>query len=213
MTADRKRQTNPGRARAAERTREEILLAAARAFAKGGVRHLRMEDIAREAGYTGPALYSYFKSKADIFEALGLMVKQQFHDTFMEPLPLGLSFRQKLAMLVFRQLEVADRWRDLFLAHLMLQEAKAKPTREEALTLIDHIASWIALEGGADLGGHDPRDAAFLLMSITHGAFFKWLLEGAPGRLTDCTELIVSFFFHGISGPTQGARPSGEAKK
>lgn len=195
-----------GRARAAERTREEILLAAARAFAKGGVKTLRMEDIAREAGYTGPALYSYFKSKDELFEALSEMVKRQFQTCFEQPLPLGLTFRQRVSLVTYRQLEVAERWHGLFLAHFMLGEVKAGPSRDAVLNISNRIAEWFARDGGDELRGADPREAAFVFASITHGFFIKWLFDGAPEPLTDLTERIVSYFFDGVGGPT--ATPS-----
>jgi AcrR family transcriptional regulator len=210
MSTKRTRRTrepaSSGRARAAERTREEILLAAARAFAKGGVKTLRMEDIAREAGYTGPALYSYFKSKDEIFAALSEMVKHQFQSCFEQPLPPGLSFRQRLSLVTYRQLEVAERWRGLFLAHFMLGEAKAGPSPEAVLNIPNRIAEWFARDGGEELRGADPREAAFVFASIVHGFFVKWLFDGVPEPLPSLTERIVSYFFDGVGGPNETPR-------
>jgi AcrR family transcriptional regulator len=209
MTARRpktKKTPTSGRARAAERTREEILLAAARAFAKGGVKTLRMEDIAREAGYTGPALYSYFKSKDELLVALSETVKRQFQTCFEQPLPPGLSFRQRLTLVTFRQLEVAERWRGLFLAHVMLGEAKGAPSHKEIVNIPNRIADWFARDAGDELKGADPREAAFVFASITHGIFIKWIFDGAQGRLTDLTDRLVSYFFDGVGGPNTSPR-------
>jgi AcrR family transcriptional regulator len=53
-------------AKAAER-RREILLGAARAFARGGFDAANMEEIARECGLAKGHIYHYFRSKEEIF--------------------------------------------------------------------------------------------------------------------------------------------------
>src|SRR5882724_5891509 len=61
------------RSRQAERTeatRQKLLAAAERIFAKDGFEAARLEDISAGAGYTRGAFYANFKSKEDIFFAL-----------------------------------------------------------------------------------------------------------------------------------------------
>ena len=53
-----------------ERTRRDILEAAARAFAARGLVGATMEDVAQEAGYSVGSLYNYFDSKDDIYQSL-----------------------------------------------------------------------------------------------------------------------------------------------
>ena len=52
------------------RTRERLLRAAAKVFARRGFHGASVEEIAREAGYTIGALYSNFGSKEDLYLAL-----------------------------------------------------------------------------------------------------------------------------------------------
>ncbi len=47
-----------------------ILQATLRVLARGGIRHLRVDDIAREAGLSKGALYATFRSKDDLLLAL-----------------------------------------------------------------------------------------------------------------------------------------------
>ncbi|MDX2485053.1 MAG: helix-turn-helix domain-containing protein [Pseudodonghicola sp.] len=49
---------------------QAILMSAQRAFATYGVRKTSMEDIARGAGMSRPALYLHFRNKDDIYRAL-----------------------------------------------------------------------------------------------------------------------------------------------
>jgi AcrR family transcriptional regulator len=48
------------------RSREALLEAAARGISRFGYRHMRLEDVARDAGYTRGALYRQFDDKADL---------------------------------------------------------------------------------------------------------------------------------------------------
>jgi AcrR family transcriptional regulator len=48
------------------RTRGALLEAAARGLSRYGYGHLRLEEVAREAGYTRGALYHQFKDKTDL---------------------------------------------------------------------------------------------------------------------------------------------------
>jgi AcrR family transcriptional regulator len=58
-----------------EQTRQAILTAAARLFARKGYQRTRVADIIREVGITPPVFYGHFASKRDLFvEAFGVFV-------------------------------------------------------------------------------------------------------------------------------------------
>src|SRR5437763_15397921 len=48
------------------RSRSALLESAARSFSRYGYGHIRLEEVAREAGYTRGALYHQFKDKQDL---------------------------------------------------------------------------------------------------------------------------------------------------
>ncbi len=59
----------------AEQTRQSILAAAARLFARKGYKRTRIADIINEVGVSPPVFYTYFPSKQDLFvEAFGVFV-------------------------------------------------------------------------------------------------------------------------------------------
>src|SRR5437762_11255550 len=60
----------PTREERKAQTREELLEAAARVFARKGYRAASVDDVSAEAGYTKGAFYSNFESKEDIFATL-----------------------------------------------------------------------------------------------------------------------------------------------
>jgi AcrR family transcriptional regulator len=203
------------------RTRDDILIAAARALGRRGFGSVSMQEIAAEVGFTAPALYAYFASKDEIFSELQSMLQRELADTFQPPPPAGQSFRRRLSILLGRQLEWADRRRDVFLAFFALRARGGglPPLRAGAdaeLPPIGHMRAmgrWMrqASERPVDLGGRDPEEAACLLFGICHGFFLRWLLlPGAHGRLADETERILDLFFHGVLGaPPDPPRPNG----
>jgi AcrR family transcriptional regulator len=62
-----------------ERRRQQILVAAKRAFSEKGFTKTKMEDIAQEAELSPGTLYLYFKNKEELYASLSLRVLQFLH--------------------------------------------------------------------------------------------------------------------------------------
>jgi AcrR family transcriptional regulator len=80
--------TRAGRRTQAERSarsRTALLEAAARGLSRYGYGHLRLEEVAREAGYTRGALYHQFKDKADLALAVIEWVDENWMREVGEP--------------------------------------------------------------------------------------------------------------------------------
>jgi AcrR family transcriptional regulator len=58
--------TRPTQAERSARSRSALLEAAAKGLSRHGYGHLRLEEVAREAGYTRGALYHQFNDKTDL---------------------------------------------------------------------------------------------------------------------------------------------------
>ena len=196
---------------AAARTREEILDAAARALARRGLKSVSLQDIAREVGFTAPALYLYFESKKAIFAALANRMADELKATFDEPPAAGASFRARVEALLRRQLEWVDHRRDSFAALFAVQMAGQpieQPPGGGPLDYLDRLTDWLrqAARSPRDLGDHSAADAAALLMGVGHGFFMRWLVSHDGSRLSDQTGRLVGFFFHGLVGPARRPR-------
>jgi AcrR family transcriptional regulator len=78
-----------------ELTRSAILRSAATLFARQGVEGTSMEEIARHAGLTQGAIYSNFKSKADLWWAISEQISRtvEFEDVFTGERPLREELR------------------------------------------------------------------------------------------------------------------------
>lgn len=67
------------------RSRNALLEAAARGLSRYGYGHLRLEEVAREAGYTRGALYHQFKDKSDLALAVIDWVNENWMREIGEP--------------------------------------------------------------------------------------------------------------------------------
>jgi len=213
----RKAAATPRKALHIARTREDILMGASRAFVRSGFGAASMADIAREVGFTAPALYAYFESKEAIFTELLRTIWRELLETFAPPPDAGRPFRDNVATLLRRQLEWTDRRRDVFMAFVSLHMRGesmgwVKEKAGEVFTPEAHqalLGDWLerAASDRRELGSYPVADAACALMGIANAFFFRWIKTADSGqRLADQTDRIVDFFFHGLSGPPEGVR-------
>jgi AcrR family transcriptional regulator len=215
--------TTQRRKRAIARTREDILEAAARAFSKRGYHSATMRDIAREAGYTAASLYTYFKSKQEILNGLATLVTEELVTGFDEPVPAGLSFRQKLELLTRRQLANVERRRDLFALLMTLHPSHACQSsgreRQRRNPLwhfelqVAAFAEWLRANATpADVSGRDPELVARFLVSIGNGFLAHWVFTARPDEpVVKDRDLVLDLFLHGINGPTTAPRGGHDA--
>ncbi len=189
------------------RTREAILDAATAEFARHGYHAVTMKDIASAAGYTAPSLYNYFASKEEIFSALLERIHEAFVGVFDEPVPAGLTFSQRLELLVRRQLDVHERHRDsfaLFMKHseAMPSKALARWRQESFTAFLERLTRWMAESASPeDLAQHDAETLAFHFWGTMTAHHARSLL----GRETELdphvlTQRIMALFLHGARG-------------
>jgi AcrR family transcriptional regulator len=196
------------REREIARTREDIVEAAGRAFVEVGVHDATMQNIAREAGYTAASLYTYFRSKQEIVEAVMGQLTAEFLHVFDQPLPSNLTFFQRFEIVLVRQLQLIETRRELFLSFHTAEAASGhcpagshgEPFHENFERRIFGLADWLKRNAKPEeIGGHDPELVARLLVGMVFGLLHAWVAK-APGSLTDRAPLLRDFFFHGVSG-------------
>jgi len=194
--------------------RLDILDAAVRAFARSGLHGTTMQEIAREAGYTAASLYTYFKSKQEIIDAMSNQLTDEYVQMFEEPLPSGLTFRQRFELMLHKQLELAQRRRNIFTIFLN-DEPNGSPCSSDDRTFhnnferrIESLSAWLQHNAKSDdLGGNDPRLIARILFGMAFGLFHQWGDKTQPPSFVDYAPIITEFFFHGVSSkPKTGAR-------
>lgn len=161
-----------------------------------------MREIAKEAGYTAPALYAYFRSKQEILRALVETLLADVMTSFEVPPVSHVSFRQNLELLVGQQLALADRKRDSFALVFPLRAFldEGHPSRGESvfLSYCSRLTEWMKVNGSGILAS--PEDAAFALAGILYTFFIRWLESSRPRPLQEFTGTIVNLFLNGAIG-------------
>lgn len=189
-----------------ERTREDILLAAARLVAKSGNRPVSMNEIATEVGLTAPALYAYFPGKQAIFTALIDLVCHEIEGPFTLAHVPRSSFRQRLTTVVRAHLEITDRRREVIQAMFALRNTgvTASPAKLPPVIFVRHLVAWLAREARpGELGASNAEEAAHVLNGLIHGFFFRWHMAGGEQLLAPQAERLVELFFSGVSRPSR----------
>jgi AcrR family transcriptional regulator len=195
----------------AQQVREGMLHAAAQALARRGLEATTMRDIAREAGYTVPSLYAYFNGKQDIIEALLQRMGEQLTRTFTDPMPAGLTFPQMLELLLQRQLEFGQEWREafkvVFAAKLRKNHSGISRQRSFPDPYLDSLSRWLKdVSRPGDLGGYEVDEFACMLQGILHATFDQWLRTPQPPRLADRASSITHLLFYGVLSERRPAR-------
>jgi len=189
------------------------LLAAARLLGHGP-HAVSMNDIASEVGFTAPALYAYFDSKEAIFAELGKLLDRELAEVLAPASTAGASFRDRLSLLLRRQLAWCDRRRDVFAAMLALktsgQSFDSRGSRYFGRApgqFLVELIGWFERElGGESLGDCTAEEAASVFMGLCHGFMLRWLTTGADGELAGKTDRILELFFHGTLGAPRRRR-------
>lgn len=184
------------RARAVERTRKEIVEAAARVFAEDGFHDASMAAIAREAGFTAPSLYTYFRSKDEIYEALAADVVGELLATFDAPVPEAAGFEDRVRDLLRRQATVFEARLDALRA---LMRIGPRHGRKEPERFIRRYAAFLEKAGGAAALRLPPEHAARLLFGLLDASFTHWLLSKGAPRASGQVDLILDLFLHGAA--------------
>jgi AcrR family transcriptional regulator len=191
--------TRTKRLRAITRTREDILLAAARTFARAGFKAARMQDIAEEAEFSVPSLYAYFRTKRELWDALLDRVQQEAVATFDEPMPPGLTLRQRLHLLLARQLALADRWSDALAVFFSAERPPRRAAGAAAsgfAVYSERLAAWLAASGRDELPPGSVADLACALAGVIV-AFVRRAAESGGALRPPPAESIVALLLDG----------------
>ena len=199
------------RAREAAHARRMILEAAAAVFARKGFHGATLDEIARTAGYSPPALYRYFRNKDEIFHGVMTTIGEQFLSLFDERPPVPLRFADRLRWHLARQFQIAQQHRDLFVTFIAQRAVFEWDLRSEIgeaahQFYVDHLRRLADLmrEGVAEgaLRQGDPDDYATAFAAIVRGFVFRWLIAERAYPLERHIETIVALFLRGAGRQT-----------
>jgi AcrR family transcriptional regulator len=160
--------------------REQILVAATRAFARGGFAATGLDDIAAEAGITRVILYRHFDSKTDLYQAV--------LDRFCSVLSAHVA-------------EPVGGFTDASIDGL-LQAAAAEPAGFRLL--FQHAAREPEFKAQAEQFRRDITQAAYLQLSamLPDQAWARWAAQLAPAA---AIEAVIAWLDAGRPDPDLAA--------
>jgi len=185
------------------KTRQRIVLAARRVFARRGVSQTSIEHVARAAGATRGAVYGHFKGKDALFQCMREQVRLPLVDVMNEELlhrpddPLGGVERYLLAVLEAMGSDGATR--DTF--HILNFKCEyvgtmADDMENQALRMADladklETAYRAASRRGMLRKGLSPRLAALNTSAFLLGLIRMWLMDGSGMLVRNEAEDLV----------------------
>jgi len=198
-TPPKPRARDTRRAREVERTRQDILEAAARVFAARGYHASTMQVIAREAGFTAASLYTYFPGKESIYAALVEAFGARILAVFEEPVPACLTFAQQLELLLQRQLQLVAEHADAL--RLMFDLGPPQVDGRVDQSPRHYLARSARFLEEASRGALrvDAAEAALLLHGLGHAHVLGWLVGGDALDPARMAARITDLFLHGAA--------------
>jgi AcrR family transcriptional regulator len=216
----RKRMTQAERR---QKTREEVLAAASRAFAKNGFHGTSLDAVAEEAGFSRGAVYYNFADKEQLFlELLDRRCAERARD-LREVFSGGgddiasTSEQAQLAAKDALGAMIGDpEWRALyleFLAHAArdksFRRAFARRTNDMRAALEEVVVERAALVD-EDALGMAPQELAIVIDALGVGLWAHHMLHGSRAVSPDLFSQAISLIVHGVVARS-GAAQVGEA--
>ncbi len=193
------------RRRARERTRRDILVAAASVFARRGYAAATLSDLAEAAGYAPPSLYRYFESKEEIFRSLVELLLEELDATFREPVDRRQPLAARLEALVRSQVRLALSRREAFqLLSSPVPGAPAvvagRPVGDPGAGIAyyeEQFRDWLARNASPRELRHAPERVARAFAGIVFAFHRRGDLDGADPF--EGARLVVDLALHGIA--------------
>jgi TetR/AcrR family transcriptional regulator, cholesterol catabolism regulator len=117
-----------------EERRREILMGAARAFARSGYDATNMDQIAHECGLAKGHIYHYFRGKEEIFTEIRIDATRRAVEQLAEIAPAAnhqpeLALRKAISVLIARVFQEGDRYEPVLADPVSLSAANRKRIR------------------------------------------------------------------------------------
>jgi AcrR family transcriptional regulator len=194
-----------GRGRRADRAREDVLLAAARAFGRIGLARTTMADIAGEAGYTVPSLYAYYGSKDEIVDALGALFSSDILAVFDDGFPSGLTTRQRVELLLRRLFAMTERRREILAVFFALPvhggNTRGIDDGYEITRL--RLSRWFRENEGLK-SRRTADELAMALLGLCDAVLRRWDREKRRTLLVSQASVVADLFLNGAQARLAG---------
>jgi AcrR family transcriptional regulator len=197
-----------------ERTRSHLLDAAGRVFARRGLAHASVDEVAADAGFTKGAVYANFRSKEELFLAMLDARLDRRLDEMDRILGASTSAEQgarAAAEDFIAYLKSDPEWERLFFEaalHAARDEAFGRRLAASYAAMRERMAAILRVRG-EQLGLRPPvgyEELATMIFAMGNGVAFERLVE--PAAVPDgLFATMLELFTRGLSANTPGEGP------
>ncbi len=200
-------------AKAAER-RREIMMGAARAFARGGYDATNMDQIAGECGLAKGHIYHYFRSKEEIFTEIRIDAMNRVMARLTAILSAGdtdpvVMLRRAISALIERAFEEGERYETLMPGPVSLSLENRKRirllSRRIEQTFVNILRSGI--EKGVFAAG-DPKLMTFVILRAAN-TVVEWYRKGGKWKPRWIIEQVTEQLVRSVRQPGTSERITG----
>lgn len=189
------------------KTREKLIDVAKQLFVKNGIENTTMNDIANASDKGRRTIYTYFKNKRDIYNAVIERESERLVTNLREIAMSRHTPTEKLRLFLEHRLALlSDNRQDTLRSFFSFEYKRIGRVRRLASAKVNEILNLITAEGVAD-GSFDREQAGRLLpliSAVLHGIYAMQLHENADDHHGDeqsSSRDIISFIIEGIKRP------------
>ena len=178
------------------RTKERILLAAARLLAKNpGV---SVSDIAMEAEVGRATLHRYFSKRDDLLNELVLFALGKTNNIVEEALAKELDAKQRLEVIIQKSIPMGDLFHFLMTDTTVYTNDEAKAAYQQQLDSMLLVVETAKKEGAIS----ENVSSGWVVYALDALLYSAWQgINDGYIAINDATALVTGTLFHGISHP------------
>ena len=189
------------------RRERDILDAAEKVFSREGFFAAQMSEIAREAEFAVGTLYSFFKSKEEIYQRIVEDKVREFIRQYEEAAEAVDDPRLQIERLIDKKVEYFLRNKSFFRIYVSefrgMGYSFQRELRAGIAALYDEYLSWLAgiFRKGiqqAVFTDLDPDALATAFEGVSNSALVRWLRSGKDGLSEHMAFEIKEIFFRGV---------------
>ena len=192
-----------------ERHKQEIIEAALQLFGTRGYKNTTMEEIAEQAQFSKGAIYSYFKSKKQLFDEILKNLFDRIQSLAEEAKRLRGNARDRLRfyaleLIKFFLSESRFSFNVMMQAIMQMESDEKESTRNYVLSRLSHISKILTDIIKADIKNGNLKNIApnlvimafnGMIRDVIYGCLTNELSDASPERIVDS---ILEIIFDGI---------------
>ena len=189
-------------------TREILLKAAQKLFARFGFNKTTVDEIASAAHIAKSTLYHHFESKEDIFRAVIEREGQTLAKRIRDAVEAAGTPQEKLRAYVITRMdylkELANFYnalRDEYLEHYPFIESVRQKDFEDEMAVFQDILSQGLRENVLNLKEEDVGVTAMAVITALKGLEHPWTAKTGIEDINEHAEVLLRMLFHGILMP------------